>query len=389
VKRIFAAPHLLILGLAFTCLLVGSVAASATTISGVNEAAYDVTATTGEQQLASMQAAGVRAVRSDASWGGAQPSAPTASGPGYQFGQFDTLVGELADHNMSWLPIVDYSAPWAASLAGNPFSAPASDTAYAAYAQALAGRYGAGGSFWAENPQLPYEPVHSFEVWNEENSTMFWAGAPQPAQYAALYMQTRAAIDAVDPTAQVIVGGLLEVLPGPASQFVEAMFKAQPSLRGNVDGFALHPYTANAAQVLTSVDDFRQTLDALGESAAPIEVTEFGWGSGAGESWRATQMRSVAMGLANSDCGVDEISPYVWYEAPGGADYSLATLSGLLPSGSAWFSGFAAAQQAPEHHLCHPLVHSTPAGTIKGKRAVAGRRGAYGDSLAGPSLRAS
>ena len=323
-----------------------------------------------------MQASGVQLVRYDASWGSGEPSPPTANGPGYQFTQLDTLVSELASHDMTWLPIIDYSAPWDESIAGNPFSPPAADAPYAAYAQAIAARYGDRGSFWTANPQLPYRPVQTFEVWNEENTSMFW-GASDPARYALLYMQTRAAIHAVDPSAQVVVGGLLEILPGAASQYVQAMFRAQPSLHGNVDGFALHPYGPNAAGVLSNVSAFRRTLDALGEAAAPIDVTEFGWGSGAGEGWRATQMHAVAVGLANSDCGIGEISPYIWYEQPGdSADYSIGTLSGLLPSGQAWFSGLSAAARAPEQHLCHP-VGRTKKKTIRERaRAATVRRGA-------------
>jgi hypothetical protein len=357
VRRISNPAWWFILSLALLCLLVRPVASRATTIEGVNEASYDLTPPTGEQQLGAMQAEGVRIVRTDASWGGAQPAPPSPSGPGYQFAQFDALVTELASHDMTWLPIIDYSTPWAESVAGDPFSPPVSDGPYAAYAQAVAARYGDGGSFWAENPQLPYEPVQTFEIWNEENGT-FWSGAPNPASYALQYMQTRAAIHAVDPSAQAIVGGLVEVLPGPASQYVQAMFRAQHSLRGNVDGFALHPYGINAANVLEDVATFRQTLDSLGEASVPIDITEFGWDSDAGEAWRATQMHNVAIGLANSDCGIGEISPYVWYEQTGSGDYSLATLNGPLPSGQAWFSGVKAAAQAPEQHLCRLLTRA-------------------------------
>jgi hypothetical protein len=331
--------------------------ADATAMSAVNAGALGALApAAAEPQLQMMQASGVQLVRADASWNWAEPAAPGPSGHTYQFAADDVLVAELASHQMTWLPTIDYSAPWMESIPGAWNSPPADDAQYAAYAQALAARYGDHGSFWSQNPQLPYKPVRTFEVWNEENTSMFWANTPDAGRYALLYQQTRAQIRAVDPSAQVIVGGLLEITPGPASRYVQAMFRALPALRGHVDGFALHPYGMDAAGVLDSVRAFRQTLDGLGEAAAPIDITEFGWSIGAGESWRARTLRTIAASLANSDCGVAVLAPYTWFESAGSGDnYSLTTANGLLPSARAWFTGLSASARSPAVDLCHPL----------------------------------
>ena len=37
----------------------------------------------------------------------------------------------------------------------------------------------AGGSFWEENPELPFLPIRHWEIWNEENIVTF-ANHPNP-----------------------------------------------------------------------------------------------------------------------------------------------------------------------------------------------------------------
>lgn len=325
---------------------------------------------TADQQLAQMRSMGVQLVRADASWQSAQPTPPAAGIRSYDFSADDALVSELATHGITWLPVIDYSTPWAQSVPGAFNSPPTDDADYTAYAQALAARYGAGGSFWTANSQLAYEPVRTFEVWNEEDSSMFWIPSPDPARYAVLYAQTRASIHKVDPDAHVIVGGLLEILPGQADAYVRAMFRAVPSLRGNVDGFGLHPYAVSAGSVLDSVRMFRQTLRSLGEGAVPTDITEFGWSMGAGEAWRARAMRAIGQGLINTDCGIGVVSPYTWYEAAGtgSENYSLTSSAGLLPSGTAWFTGLRSGAGSRVNPLCSLSAHQATAQAARSHR---------------------
>jgi hypothetical protein len=194
-------------------------------------------------QLAAAGAQGIQVVRSDAPWSDIQPNAPTATDPGWQWGPTDAWVTALASHGLTWEPILDYAVGWAKSCTG--FCAPDSDATYAAYAQAVAARYGAGGAFWAANPGLPYRPVQIFEVWNEENVSTYYIA---PARYATLYAAARTAIHGVDPAAAVIVGGLgddgqtFDANADYPAFYVKSMFAADPGLAGNVDGFGLHPY---------------------------------------------------------------------------------------------------------------------------------------------------
>jgi hypothetical protein len=311
-------------------------------------------------QLAAMQAHGVQVVRSDAPWARIQPNPPGPSGPGWQFAQTDAWVSALATHHLTWQPLIDFSVWWAKTCPG--MCAPASDSTYAAFAQAMAARYGPGGSFWSQNPQLPYYPAKIFEIWNEENVSTFWI---TPARFASLYSAARDAIHAVAPSATVIIGGLADdsstysASQDYPSWYVQSMFAADPGLKDHVDGFGLHPYGATATDVQNWTVGFRHTLDALGEGSAPIYITELGWTTGDAnrEFWRAWMLGALATNLSRSDCGIQLVEPYDWINPVGAtADFGLVDPSGtdatLRLAGTAWFNGLSKAASLPELPLC-------------------------------------
>src|SRR5436305_1026379 len=133
------------------------------------------------------------------------------------------------------------------------------------------------------------------------------------------------------------------------------MFTANPELRGQVDGFGLHPYGATATDVEQWVAHFRQVLNSLGENSAPIDISEVGWttGDGVREDWRASMMSKVALGLAHSNCGIRLLAPYDWINpaASDQPDFGFVDSSGLTTSlrasGAAWFAGFKQAEANP------------------------------------------
>lgn len=306
-------------------------------------------------QLDAIRSAGVTVVRADAPWAEIEPDPPGPTGPAWHFAATDAWVAALATHHLAWEPVIDYSVSWAKRCPG--FCAPAVNATYARFAGAVASRYGARGSFWRRHPALPYRPARTFEIWNEENTHEFWVA---PARYGALYASARAAIHATDPRATVMIGGLADDSQTfdrdrdyPA-QYVDGMFAADPRLRGRVDAFGLHPYGATAADAQDWVADFRATLDRLGETRTPIEITELGWptGNASREAWRATAMAALARSLSRVDCGIGLVAPYDWIDpgAPSGGDFGLVGPSGaiaaLRPAGTAWFRGLAGAASA-------------------------------------------
>jgi hypothetical protein len=330
-----------------------------------------------DQQLAAMAAAGVKVVRSDAPWADIEPAPPGPTGHAFNFTGFDSWVTTLANHHLTWQPLIDFSVWWAKTCPG--FCAPKSDSTYAAFAQAVAARYGAGGTFWKQNPKLPYYPAQIFEIWDEENNQTYYVA---PARFATLYTAARTAIRAADPSASVIVGGLADDSQSydpskdyPA-QYVYRMFAAQPSLRGNVDGFGLHPYGTTAADAIKWTVDFRRVLNSLGEASAPIDITEFGWTGGdpGREVWRAWMMNTVGQQLSRSDCGIRLLEPYDWIN-PGDSsgDFGLVDLSTLSTTlrlaGSTWFKALAIAAPEPTLGRCgpHPKIQRGPAPRHKPK----------------------
>jgi hypothetical protein len=264
-------------------------------------------------QLQALESTGVRLARSDALWERSEPSRPEAGVHHYDWLFDDFIATALALHGIQWLPIIDYSAYWDESVPGDDHSGPALSSDYAAYAAALAARYGVGGSFWASHPTLTAKPVTTYEIWNEPDGPGFWAPAPQPDRYADLYLTARAAIDSVQPSARVIIGGLTQ----PAST-LPSMVAARPELRGHIDGVGIHPYAKPDAMVAKVRAD-RATLVALGMPTVPLYVTEFGWGTMpassidyAPSSVRPSYIRRAFTDLGHLDCGLGAVILYTW-----------------------------------------------------------------------------
>jgi Cellulase (glycosyl hydrolase family 5) len=276
---------------------------------------WNMPQSTWNTQVAGMAADGIKVVRADALWSNVEPTAPTASGPTYNWSTTDAIATALAQHGIQWLPIIDYSTSWNASEPGDLQSPPTSDSAYAAYAAAVVARYGPGGSFWKANPKLTAEPVTAVEIWNEPNVT---GTAIPAAQYAAMYESARTAIHQVSPSVEAIVGGL----GNPAGTYIQ---QVQQTLGGPgyIDAVGQTPYDQNADDVLEDIAGLRLSLDEVGDANVPIDIEEFGWPTSGSASYvstvsdstRASYMTTVISDLASSDCGVERILPYTWVTA--------------------------------------------------------------------------
>jgi polysaccharide biosynthesis protein PslG len=266
-----------------------------------------------DAQLAAVRATGATVARSDAFWEAAEPRAPVDGRHAYDWAFDDRIATSLAAHGLTWLPIIDYTAPWAQSITGQDHSPPRSPADYAAYAEAFAARYGSGGAFWRAHPDLTPAPVTAIEIWNEPDNPEFWTPGPDAATYARMYLEARSAIDAADPAIRVLVGGLSN-----AAAFLPAMVAADPQLRGHVDGVALHPY-GNPTVVLARVRGARAALVSAGMGTVPLYVTEFGWTTQppgavnhASASRRPAYIQGVLQALGHLDCGLAATLLYTW-----------------------------------------------------------------------------
>ena len=267
-----------------------------------------------DRPLSEIRDAGISGARSDAFWGWAEAFRPSEPGVHRYFWWLpDKEALALAQHDLRWLPVLGYTPRWA-SAHGDVHEPPEDPDDFASYAGAFAARYGRDGSFWAEHPELSPKPVTTYEIWNEPNIGWFWRPVPDPERYATLYLKARAAIRAVDPSATVMIGG---IVPDPS--FLEAIYAARPEMRGNVDAVGVHPYAESALGVLGNVVNMRRALDAVDGPQVPINITEIGWPTH-GSGWIATmteEQRSQTLGLvtdtlARSDCNIASVVPYTW-----------------------------------------------------------------------------
>jgi hypothetical protein len=219
-------------------------------------------------QWPAMASSGVESVRVVFSWADAQP---LQGGP-IDFTITDALVAGAAAHGIDLLPVVIYAPLWARLDPTEGASPPANDSDYTAYLQALVGRYGPGGSFWAENPQLPARPIRAWQIWNEPQLRFQWSTPGYAPGYGALLRASYQALKTADPGSTVVLAGATNL-----SWKVIAKLYRQGGIKGFFDVAAVHPYTATPAHVVKAVQLVRRVLKAHGNGRKPIWVTEVGF----------------------------------------------------------------------------------------------------------------
>jgi hypothetical protein len=210
--------------------------------------------------MASARASGLELARVAPLWEFTEPLPPRQGRHRYDWRYDDYIARQLAGHGLRWVAVLGFAPGWASVNPDVLHSAPRGTANYAAYAAAVARRYGG--------------LIAAFEVWNEENTSAFWRPAPSAVAYARLYEAARSAIHRVDPGTPVLVGGLAD----GHRRFLASLLR-QPELRGGVDGIAIHPYAATPAGVLATVEGYRRRLTTFGFGPVPLYVTEYGWSS--------------------------------------------------------------------------------------------------------------
>jgi len=291
-----------------------------------------------DEQLDRLAATGVGVVRFDTEWEAIEPRPPLDGVHTYDWARMDAIVSALARHGLQALPIIDYSARWAAPPPepGLYGAAPPEPAAYATFAQAVASRFGTEGAFWTEHPELPRLPIGQYEIWNEENTTEYFEGA-DPATYAALYAASRDAIHAVDPSAMVLVGGVLATNVINPFGWLESFLAALPQHGQEIDALGWHPYYSFFSDAIASLQALRQVMSSMGLDP-PVDVTEANYIDGIGPP---SLLGELATTLPMSDCHITGMIAYHWSSVtPGKADpFAIADAGGnLKPVGMAFSS---------------------------------------------------
>jgi len=231
-----------------------------------------------------MQEAGVGSVRLPIYWTAVQARPPTEADSNWS--GFDREVMLAAEEEIEVMPFIWGTPEWASEqVIDLPVQSAWQRWGWSRLLRQAAKRYGPEGTFWTENPELPYLPIRRWEIWNEQNIVTF-ADPVDPLEFAKLVRISGRALHGIDPGAKVILGGFfgrpLQVPPNAASgDFLSRLYRAR-DIKRHFDGVALHPYVARARAMGSQLENLRRIMRRNGDAAKPILVTELGWGSRSG-----------------------------------------------------------------------------------------------------------
>jgi hypothetical protein len=268
--------------------------------------------TIADGDLEQMAAGGVGALRVMVHRGVVEPL------PGaYDWRTIDDVVRRATAHGITPFLFLYGSPAWSAQADGFACTvggrrdcsvfAPRSDAtraAFAAFARAAVRRYGPGGEFWQKQVTcaLPIfcqpgeapcacdepDPIRVWQIWNEQNSSKYFAPRTSPRAYAELLAATSEAIRAEDPGAEVVLGGMW----GPrtvtrkgderpvmaVTRYLERLYRVE-DVASTFDSIALHPYSATLRGVRMQMAAARRVVRRAGDGSAGTWVTELGWAS--------------------------------------------------------------------------------------------------------------
>jgi hypothetical protein len=239
-----------------------------------------------------MGAGGIETVRVFVYWGLVQPLAPGT----FDWSTYDKQIGDLAAAGLNPAPQLASSPGW---ISDNPYRPPiysdVQKAAWQSFLGAFVTRYGRGGSFWAEHPELPYRPAVSYEIWNEPNLNLEWGGQPNANDYLTLLRLSQQSIKQVDPAGKVVFGGMFPFpYPDygvPAKRFLKS-FYSHPGANTTFDVLAMHPFSQKARDVVPTMRIFRRVLDRHGDRRTPLWITELGW-STSGKGWAGSPFQAT------------------------------------------------------------------------------------------------
>jgi hypothetical protein len=244
------------------------------------------------EQYQRVHRGGVDTIRIPINWGTAQAS----EGAAFDWSATDSQVSEAARTGIDVLPFLAGVPAWAERLVsvGGGVQVPAklpvagrAKAGWIAFCKAAVARYGPKGTFWTENPGVPFRPLRNWQVWNEPNFK-FFVHKPNPAEYAQMVKISSSAIKGTDPAAKVILGGLFAWPKGAnsktgnhnlfAADFLEGLYKV-PGIAAKFDGIALHPYSTKYQLLTPQIEEVREVMKKHHDAGTGIWITELGWSS--------------------------------------------------------------------------------------------------------------
>jgi hypothetical protein len=279
--------------------------------------------------------------------------------------QYDVAVNQLVAHGIKPIFVVMGAPAWANGSSDQAVP-PSSPSTYAGFMTLLAAHFAG--------------RVAAYEVWNEEDETIFWHPAPDAARYAALLKATYPAVKGADPTATVLVGGLT----GNDYDFLEAIYANGG--QGAFDAVAVHTDTAcldrgpmsfyrdpNGRIARFTFLGYRSVHDVMaahGDGAKGIWMTELGWSSTTTTCERGTFAGQKPAGVSEADQAT--------YLAQA---YHCMAFDPYVQVG-AWFTGRDEPTQPIEEHRHYGLLRGD--GSTKPAWSAFTTVTSRGDTLSGP-----
>lgn len=228
-----------------------------------------------------MEQTGFGSFRVAVSWTASQP---TADGP-YNWNQADARIFDAASNGMT--PVVGVSGmpSFIHAPSDKGLYPPTSNSELGEWRDfnaALAARYGPGGTFYDEHPELADRAVRTWIMWNEQNSKPNWLPKPNPRQYAKLLTSGQQGLTSVDPDAEVVLGGMYGYPRDPkamaAAKFLKKLYQVK-GIEDRFDAISSHPYGPGLKAVKTQIKDLRSVAKKAGDRRVGLYVGELGWAS--------------------------------------------------------------------------------------------------------------
>jgi Glycosyl hydrolase catalytic core len=148
---------------------------------------------------------------------------------------------------------------------------------YRDFVVAFVHRYGLGGSFWDEHPELDEAryAITTVELGNEP-----YFGEMSPEDYAVTVRPTLEEIARLQLPVKVVLPSRVY---GNDTDWIDTLYQQIPNLNSYFDAFADHPYwyghdpaEVDAAGPFGRIETLRQRMNELGANTKPIFLTEYG-----------------------------------------------------------------------------------------------------------------
>jgi hypothetical protein len=246
------------------------------------------------REVSMIKQAGVGSVRVGVDLSGAEYNGPGQLNTSY-LSSIDSAISTARDAGMNVLLELDRTPYWASAdpskytnssgMHWNPYWRYSNPQDYARVVGDVVNHYREMG-------------VHAYEVWNEPNNPSFWPSGVNAAEYTALLQAAYPAIKAADPSATVLMAGLMNQ---GSYEYLQGMYNA--GARGSYDVASFHIYPGDPNQCATEaggrpsvnsfclLDGLRSVMAANGDGA-PVWVTELGW-STCTQSFCVTQQQQA------------------------------------------------------------------------------------------------